>query len=467
MSILFPLPGKARFTRRQMFALAAAGAGALSAADPEKRDMIVRSARPEDLEMPVSGFADNITPIEHFFVRTHVYVPSVDAATFRLKVEGEVATPVELSLDELKQMPAVEIVAVAECAGNGRNFYEPYIPGAQWQHGAVGNGRWKGVRLADVLKRAGIKASAVEVVFDGADSPIGTMPDFQRAVPAKKALDPNTILAYEMNGQPLPAKHGYPLRVVAPGWASDCWTKWLSSIRVLDKPFDGFWMTGSYRKPANAVIPGAAIAMEQMEPVTSLKVKSIISSPLENAQVEAGKPTAIHGVAWTGDTGGGVTAVEVSVDGGRSWRQARLEGPPTLYGFRSWSINWTPSRESYFNLMVRATDKSGAAQPMAQEWNPSGYGWNVAHRVGVSAVKTITPAGAATASASANPTPSAQFKATCNVCHEEDVIRQQRLTRTQWGREIDKMVRWGAQVKTGDRETFLDYLTNHYGPGPR
>jgi DMSO/TMAO reductase YedYZ molybdopterin-dependent catalytic subunit len=461
-----PLPWNSGFTRRQLFLLAATGAGALKAADPEKRDMIVRSTRPEDLEMPVSGFADNITPIEHFFVRTHVYVPTVDAATFRLKVDGEVATPLELTLADLQQMPSTELIAVTECAGNGRTFYEPYVPGAQWQYGGVSNGRWKGVRLADVLKRAGMKPSAVEVVFDGADMPIGAMPDFQRAIPTKKALDPNTLLAYEMNGQALPVKHGFPLRVVAAGWASDSWTKWVTGIKVVDKPFDGFWMTGSYRKPATPVTPGAAIPMEAMEPVTSLKVKSIISSPLEGSQMEAGKPTVIHGVAWTGDTGGGITNVEISVDGGRTWRQARLEGQPTQFGFRSWSINWTPARESYFNLMARATDKSGSSQPFVQEWNPSGYGWNVAHRVGVSAVKAIS-APLPVPAPVAGPVPSAKFRETCHACHEEDIIRQQRLTRAQWGREIDKMMRWGAQVKPDDRETFLDYLTNSYGPRPR
>ena len=462
------IPGQPRLTRRRLFLLAAAGAGALRAADPEKRDMIVRSIRPEDLEMPVAGFSDNITPIEHFFVRTHVSVPTVDPATFRLKVEGEVSTQLELSLADLRQMPATELVAVTECAGNGRVFYEPYIPGAQWEFGAVGNGRWKGVRLAEVLKRAGIKPSAVELVFDGADMPLGTMPDFQRALPVKKALDPNTLLAYEMNGQTLPVKHGFPLRLIVPGWASDSWTKWVTSIRVLDKPFDGFWMTGSYRKPATPVIPGTAVAMDQMEPVTSLKVKSIIASPLEGAQVVAGKSTTIRGVAWTGDTGGGVTAVEVSIDGGRSWRQARLEGPPTPFGFRSWSIAWIPARESYFNLMARATDRSGASQPFVQEWNPSGYSWNVVHRVGVSAVKAVSAAAAPAATAPGpNPVPSAQFKSTCGACHEDDVIRQQRLTRAQWGRELDKMARWGAQVKPTERETFLDYLTNNFGPRPR
>jgi len=174
---------------------------------------LVRSVRPEDLEMPLSGFSYYITPIEHFFVRTHVYVPAVNANEWRLKVEGEVAAPVSLTMEDLKKLPAVELVSVVECAGNGRGFYQPPVPGVQWTNGSVGNGRWRGVRLADVLKRAGIKDSAKEILFDGADVPLGTMPDFQRSIPVKKALDGQTLLAYAMNGETLPVKHGFPLRV--------------------------------------------------------------------------------------------------------------------------------------------------------------------------------------------------------------------------------------------------------------
>ena len=165
----------------------------------------------------------------------------------------------------------------------------------------MGNGRWRGVRLADVLKRAGIKDSAKEILFDGADVPLGTMPDFQRSIPVKKALDGNTLLAYEMNGETLPVKHGFPLRVVAPGWASDSWVKWLTSIRVLDKEHDGFWMKSAYRHPGKPVAPGTAVPPEQMQPVTSLRVKSVIAAPLDGAQALVGKPLTIRGVAWSGD----------------------------------------------------------------------------------------------------------------------------------------------------------------------
>ena len=244
-------------TARRTFLLLA-GSAFLRGDDRAKLDMLVRAVRPEDLEMPLSGFSDYITPIEHFFVRTHVYVPRVSLDSWQLRVEGEVTTPLVLSLEDLRKLPSLELVSVVECAGNGRAFFEPPVPGLQWGSGAVGNGRWRGARLSDVLKRAGIKDSAKEILFDGADVPLGTMPDFQRSIPLKKALDSNTMLAYEMNGETLPAKHGFPLRVVAPGWASDSWVKWLTSIRVLNKEYEGFWMKGAYRHPGKPVAPGTA-----------------------------------------------------------------------------------------------------------------------------------------------------------------------------------------------------------------
>src|SRR5579864_9264833 len=274
---------------RRNFFLVAAGA-LLHGEERVKRDMLVRSTRPEDLEMALWGFSDYITPIEHFFVRTHVYVPTVNANEWRLKVEGEVTAPLTLSMEDLKKLPPVELVSVVECAGNGRGFYEPSVPGLQWANGSVGNARWRGVRLADVLKRAGIKESAKEILFDGADVPLGAMPDFQRSIPVKKALDANTLLAYEMNGETLPVKHGFPLRVVAPGWASDSWVKWLTSIRVLDKEHDGFWMKSAYRRPPKPVAPGTAVPAEQMVPVTSLRIKSVIAEPLNGMQWAPGKP---------------------------------------------------------------------------------------------------------------------------------------------------------------------------------
>ena len=445
-------------TRRNFFLLAAGGL--LAAQDRRKGDLLVRSVRPEDLEMQLSGFADYLTPNDQFFVRTHVYVPTVSLNEWRLMVDGEVSTPLILTLDNLKQLPSIELVAVLECAGNGRGFYEPSVPGMQWTNGAVGNARWRGVRLADVLKKAGVKDSAKEILFDGADVPLGTMPDFQRSIPAKKALDPNTLLAYEMNGETLPVKHGFPLRVVAPGWAGDSWAKWVTSIRVLDKEADGFWMKAAYRHPGKPVAPGTAVPPEQMQPVTSLRVKSVIASPLDGATVPPGRVAAIRGVAWSGD-GGAVTAVDLSVDGGRSWQPARVASDRSRFGWRQWELAWTP-QPGYYSIMARARDAAGDTQPLVEEWNPAGYLWNVVPHVHVN----VGPEPASVPvsfSATITPSAPAAFKSACLVCHEEDLIRMQRLTPAQWDREVNKMTGWGARVNPEDREAVLKYLSQ-YGP---
>ncbi len=449
--------------RRSFLALAAGAV--LRADDRPKRDMIVRSTRPEDLEMPLSGFSDYITPIEHFFVRTHVYVPTVNLAGWRLKIDGQVNQPLTLTMDDLRKMPAVELVSVLECAGNGRTFYEPPVAGAQWTYGSVGNARWRGVRLADILKQAGVKSNAVEVLFDGADEPIGKMQDFRRSITAKKALDPNTLLAYEMNGETLPVKHGFPLRVIAPGWASDSWVKWLTNITVLDREFDGFWMKNAYRRPDHPVAPGPPLTPDQMVPVTSLKVKSIIASPLDRSTVPPGQPVTIRGVAWSGDAGP-IASVEVSVNGGRAWRPAQLGREKSQFGWRQWEFTWIPQREEFYNIMARAEDTAGNSQPFVEEWNPSGYGYNVVQGVGVN-VASNPPAPSAAAPALSKPDQPAGFRAACLACHDEDMIRQERLTRAQWDRELTKMTGFGAQIKPDDRENFLNYLLTNYGPRPR
>jgi DMSO/TMAO reductase YedYZ molybdopterin-dependent catalytic subunit len=232
-------------SRRNLFAgaIGAALARILRAADQaDQSRMIVRSPRPEDLEMPLDGFTEWITPIDRFFVRCHTYTPKVNLSDWSLKIDGVVEKPMTLTMADLKKLPRVELVGVLECAGNGRSFYEPHLPGAQWAFGSVGNGRWTGVRLRDILQKAGIKTSAKEILCDGADVPLGKMPDFQRTIPTAKALHPDTLLAYEMNGQALTVQHGFPLRVIAPGWAGDSWVKWLQHIEVLDHEFEGFWM---------------------------------------------------------------------------------------------------------------------------------------------------------------------------------------------------------------------------------
>jgi DMSO/TMAO reductase YedYZ molybdopterin-dependent catalytic subunit len=451
------------FSRRNFFAFAAGGA--LMAQEKAKVGMNVLSTRPEDLEMPLSGFSDYITPIEHFFVRTHVYVPTVNLSEWKLTVDGEVGTPLTLTMDDLKKLPSVELISVVECAGNGRAFIDPPVPGLQWANGSVGNAIWRGVRLADVLKRAGIKDSGKEVLFNGADVPIGKMQDFRRAIPVAKALDPNTLLAYQMNEVTLPVKHGFPLRVVAPGWASDSWVKWLTNITVLDKEFDGFWMKSAYRKPDHPIAPGSTMAPEKMLPVTSLRVKSVIAAPLDGAPVRLGDPVTVQGVAWSGDKGP-ITKVDVSTDGGRTWKPADLDRRNPQFGWRIWGFSFRPDRESYYNVMARATDASGETQPFTQEWNPSGYGWNVVQRIGVNVSAAPQAVAAVDERRGGGAVPDA-YRSACLTCHEEDVIRQQRLTKAQWDRELTKMSNWGAPVTPENHDSLLNFLVQQYGPRPR
>jgi sulfite oxidase len=443
-------------SRRVFLSMAAGLAGSrLSLQELNRLQMIVRSTRPEDLEMPPEGFADFITPIEHFFVRSHVNIPKVDLASWRLKIDGHVSNALELSMADLQRMPSVEVIGVLECAGNGRSFYDPPVAGLQWRNGAVGNGRWRGVRLADVLQRAGVRPGAVEILFDGADVPIGTMQDFQRSIPLAKALHAETILAYTMNGETLPVKHGFPLRAVVPGWAANTWMKWITGVRVLNEVSSGFWMRSAYRHPGKAVTPGIVLPADAMVPVTRLRVKSVIAFPTKGTSVEIGKPCVVRGAAWTGDAGGRVTAIDVSVDQGRTWKPSRLTGQATAFGWRLWEFSWTPREEGRYTVLARARDSSGEIQPLVQEWNPSGYLWNVVARQELD-VGFPPPPAVATESAALQPLPA--FRERCLVCHDDDVIRQQRLTRAQWEREIDKMINWGARVSAEERPSLLDYL---------
>lgn len=449
-----------RLSRRHLFQLAA---GSLLVHAAPKRGMIVRSSRAEDLEMPLEGFLESyITPVDRFFVRSHHFVPKVDPASWRLEVHGKVATPIKLTLEELKKLPRVELVSVLECAGNGRGLYEPSMPGLQWTYGSVGNGRWAGVRLADILKKAGAQPAAVEVLFDGADVPVGTQPEFQRGIPFNKAMDPNTLLAYEMNGAPIPLEHGAPLRLVVPGWAGDCWVKWVTRIEVRDTESEGFFMKTAYRHPGKGVAPGSAVDPAQMKPVTTLQIKSLIASHTDGQDIPL-TATKIRGAAWSHESP--VASVEVSTDGGRTWRPARLGKDSARFGWRQWEYDWTPPQAAYYSVMARARNVAGETQPFAPEWNPSGYGHNVVHVVHLNA--TATPKPAAVASSAPAAEAPAVFKQTCLGCHGIEGIEQQRMNRTQWEREVEKMQRWGARVTPDNKAALVDYLANRYPYRPR
>jgi DMSO/TMAO reductase YedYZ molybdopterin-dependent catalytic subunit len=341
--------------------------------------LIVRSARPPDYETPVELLDAWLTPNEHFYVRSHLPSPPLPlVADQPLEIDGEVATPLTLSLDELKQMPRATVTVTLECAGNGRAFFEPTMPGIQWERGAVGNARWTGVRMADLLTRAGVRDTGRNVLMNGADRPLGTMPDYIRQVPMAKAMHEDTIVAYEMNGQPLPLVHGFPLRAVVPGWEGAYAVKWLTHLRVIDSEFDGFWVATAYKYPTRSVAPGAAVDPADMAPLTGLVVKSVITRPLDGAVVAPGR-VPIAGHAWAGERD--IARVDVSTDRGVSWQPARLVGEQARYAWRRFEFTYEATSPGSHVVLSRATDSAGDTQPMVPAWNPSGYLWNVADLV--------------------------------------------------------------------------------------
>jgi DMSO/TMAO reductase YedYZ molybdopterin-dependent catalytic subunit len=346
-----------------------------------KERLIVRSLRPEDLETPVELFTTWLTPADLFYVRHHLYAPDLKAEEWRLKVDGEVSSPLTLTLDDLKKMPKISVTVTLECAGNGRAFMEPPVAGIQWEKGAVGTARWSGVRLADVLKKAGVRPTGKFVFFNGGDKSIGKTPDFIRQVPLDKAMHPDTVLAYEMNGEPLPKLHGFPLRVVVPGWEGAYAVKWLEHIAVSDRENDGFFVKTAYRYPTKRVAPGAAVDPKDMAPLTGLVVKSILSAPVDNSTVKVGSAVRVMGWAWAGESN--ITRVDISLDNGTTWIPARLGRDQARYAWRQFEYEWKASEVGSFLVMSRATDDKGRVQPVAAQWNPSGYLWNVIDRVRV------------------------------------------------------------------------------------
>jgi DMSO/TMAO reductase YedYZ molybdopterin-dependent catalytic subunit len=313
---------------------------------------------PVNLEMPLAGFKDYITPNDLFYVRSHFAAPTINAATWSLRVDQHVGKALKLSYDDLKRLPSKTVTATLECSGNGRSFLEPKKKGVQWEIGAVGNARWTGVPVADVLRRAEIKPGAVDVVFVGADH--GKKDDeelqFLRSVPLAKALDQDVLLAYEMNGQPLTVNHGFPLRVIVPGWFGVASVKWLERIIVSDKPFPTYWQSVDYS------IWDRRTGVPRMQPITLLQVKSVIANPAAGATFGASTNQTISGTAWSGDAD--VTKVEVSTDDGRTWNPADLIDPPAKGVWRRWRYSWrTPSKPGEVKLFSRATDAAGNQQP--------------------------------------------------------------------------------------------------------
>jgi DMSO/TMAO reductase YedYZ molybdopterin-dependent catalytic subunit len=353
---------------------------------PGKVPLIKKSWRPPNYETPISYFNEVFTPNDAFYVRYHLSnIPEVAAATWRVKVGGDaVATPLELSLDDLKRnYDSVEIAAVNQCSGNRRGMFEPHVPGVEWGLGAMGNAKWKGVRLRDILAKAGVRKDAVEIVFDGADSGvIPATPDFVKSIPAWKALDENTLVAYEMNGAPLPHWNGFPARIVVPGWTGTYWMKHVTAINAVTKPFDGFWVKSAYRIPRGKFPLIDRFISQETDvntPITEMVVNSLITNVVSGESVPAGKALDIKGIAWDG--GYGIARVEVSVDGGQSWRNATLGQDYGRFSFRPWSYAFTPTERGNLTVMAKATNRNGATQTFEIITNPAGYHHNVVQRV--------------------------------------------------------------------------------------
>ncbi|MGP0094307.1 MAG: molybdopterin-dependent oxidoreductase [Xanthobacteraceae bacterium] len=350
---------------------------------PGKKPLIKLSYRPPNYETPMDYFHTPITPNDAFFVRYHLAeIPVLDAAFWRLTVGGDgVNGEIELTLDDLKQMPATEAVAVNQCSGNRRGLFEPHVAGVQWGYGAMGCARWKGVRLKDVLDKAGLKQEAVEIVLDGADGPVAdTTPDFIKSIPVAKAIEETTIIAYAMNGQPLPHWNGFPARLVLPGWTGTYWMKHLTSIRAVTRPFDGFWMKSAYRIPTGKFPLVTRFISQETEastPITEMMVNSLITSHKDGAVVRRGR-VLVAGIAWDG--GYGIRAVEISTDGGNSWAAAKLGEDLGRYAFRPWSYELS-AKPGKNPVTARATNAIGQSQTASLILNPAGYHHNVTQTV--------------------------------------------------------------------------------------
>ena len=350
---------------------------------PGKKPLIKLSDRPPNYETPLSYFTSEFTANESFFVRYHLaQIPDeFDTAQWKLKVGGDGAGKhLELSLAELRSnFDAVEIAAVCQCSGNRRGFSEPHVAGVEWGLGAVGNAVWRGVRLKDVLNRANLRPETVEIVVNGADEPVlDSTPDFVKSIPIDKALDDNTLIAYAMNGAPLPHYNGFPIRLIVPGWTATYWMKHLDSIEAWTKPFAGFWMKSAYRIPTGK-FPIVQHFLTQVtatnEPITEMVINSMITAPEEGYVMRAAETAEIRGLAWDG--GYGISRVEVSTDGGETWREGVLAKDIGRFAFRGFLFPFSPPRAGTYQVMAKASNAIGQTQADKLIFNPAGYHNNV------------------------------------------------------------------------------------------
>lgn len=358
---------------------------------PQKSPLLRLTDRPIQLETPRAYFRSAITPNEAFYVRYHLPdIPNaIDLKTWRLELTGNFKRPLQFSFDQLlREFRSVDIAAVNQCSGNSRSRFQPRVPGGQWGNGAMGNAMWTGVRLRDVLARAGIEKGTVQIQFEGLDH--GPGPEgkgshrFFKSWDVHEPILDEAVIAYAMNGEPLPMLNGFPVRLIMPGKFATYWTKHLTHIRALTEPDTNFWMKPAYQIPdtpnGNTTPADLKAGKVKMVPIghVNMPVRSFIIDPDDSAPVVHGMPTVIRGIAFSGM--GGIRKVDVSTDGGQTWKAAKLGRDLGRYSFREFELVWKPELPGLQTLAVRATDTGGHVQPDSGVWNPGGYLWNKIER---------------------------------------------------------------------------------------
>jgi DMSO/TMAO reductase YedYZ molybdopterin-dependent catalytic subunit len=348
----------------------------ITTAFPQKGPMILQRTRPPLLETPFEVFdKGTLTPNDQFYVRWHwAVIPTrIDTEKFTLAVRGHVNQPLSLSLRDILDLPSVELVAVNQCSGNSRGFFQPRVPGGQWANGAMGNALWTGVRLKDVLDKAGVKPGAVQVRIKGVEEPVvPEAPHFMKSLEIEHARDSEVIIAYAMNGEQLPLLNGFPLRLVVPGWYATYWVKMVNDIEILDQPDTNYWTKVAYTIPDTphaSIEPGQANV--RMIPINRMIPRSFVTNLASGSATKTAAPVALRGIAFGGDCG--VAQVDVSTDDGRTWRRAELGQDEGKYGFRRWQAQLTFAAPGEHSLRVRCTNSNGVSQPDGPNWNPAGF----------------------------------------------------------------------------------------------
>lgn len=418
----------------------------------EQVSLLVHSSRPLQAESTWEALESWETPISGFFIRSHHDVPVIDQENHILVINGLVENPLKLTLNDLKGFQEKTFHAVLECSGNKRGFQSPSASGIQWEEGAVGNAEWSGVSLNEILAKAKPKKEAKFITVRGADKPaLPTIPEFVRSIPLEKALDPQTLIALKMNREALPLLHGGPVRLILPGWYAQNWIKWVTEISLTSEEDQGFYMKKAYRMPRKPVKPGEPWDSQTGVPVQEILVQSLIVSPRPEERVSVGTVT-VKGKAFSG--AGEITQVEISLDGAKSWKKAKLAPIHLSGGWQEFEFSFNSPKPRAMKVFSRATDKKGNIQPLKHVWNPPGY---LRNAVAEAKFWVVPPSEASGYQI---------YKRQCLICHTSGIVESQKLSEEGWKKTISKMKAFGAKLEPEEEKELLSYLKNRNQPVP-